>query len=101
MQIEFTNNYELFEEVKCKKIYVNKKDKVVAVKWTDGTTTKVKCGAGDKFDVFSGFCIAFTKKMFGGYTKLSTHIQKRIKEMTPQEVVFDNVKNKINMNNYE
>lgn len=84
-----------FEELKCKKIYVNKKDKVMAVKWNDGTTTKVTCGAGDVFNIFEGYCIAFTKKMYGGYTNLSRFIKNRVKDVTPQQVVFDNTK-KIN-----
>lgn len=40
------------------------------VTWNDGTTTKVVCDHNKPYDMFSGFCAAFAKRMYGGTTKL-------------------------------
>ena len=40
------------------------------VTWNDGTTTKVVCEYNKPYDMFSGFCAAFAKRMYGSTTKL-------------------------------
>lgn len=66
----------------------------ITVEWTDHTKTTVTPSDPEHADVFSGICIAYTKKMFGSTTaimksieqaKWTTDTPKRIKK-TKQEI---------------
>jgi hypothetical protein len=47
-------------------IHVNRDEKVMVVKWVDGTENKVTCDSEDNFSEEIGFAMALTQKMFGG-----------------------------------
>jgi len=36
------------------------------VKWSDGTTTTVKCGDDDEYNMATGFLLCCAKRLFGG-----------------------------------
>lgn len=50
-------------------IHVNKEEKIVVVKWEDGTEIKVTCDNDDSFNVDAGFAQALKYKIFGGKTE--------------------------------
>lgn len=45
--------------------------------WMDGTKTVVKCAEGEKFDPYTGFCYAYTKRFFGPLSHIKKVCQKR------------------------
>ena len=45
------------------------------VMWRDGTKTVVKCQEGEKFDEYTGFCIAFTKKFLDTNSKIKSIVE--------------------------
>ena len=48
-----------------KHIQFNDKSGHTAIIWDDGTTTVVRCGDGESFERYVGFCAAVCKKLFG------------------------------------
>jgi hypothetical protein len=49
-----------------KEIHANESERIVVVKWEDGTETKVTCDPLDNFSVEIGFMAALTEHLFGG-----------------------------------
>lgn len=47
--------------------------------WDDKTKTIVKCSEGDHYDLYSAFCAAFAKKMYGTNSGLKKMIKKVVK----------------------
>jgi hypothetical protein len=47
-------------------IHANESERIVVVKWEDGTETKVTCDPLDNFSVEIGFMAALTEHLFGG-----------------------------------
>lgn len=62
-----------------KSVYYNDKKRVVVIKWEDGTYTKSTCDKDDYFDVFVGFCIAFTSKHFKSKANAKRFVKRRAK----------------------
>lgn len=59
--------------------------------WKDGSKTVVKCMEGDKYDLYTAFCIAFTKKLIGSNSKIKSTLKKaeivdQNPEMTTEEI---------------
>lgn len=44
--------------------------------WKDGSKTIVKCMKGDKYDLYTAFCIALTKKLLGSNSKIKSTLKK-------------------------
>ena len=49
--------------------YYDEKTATTVIKWTDGTTTKVRASADDKPNQYAGFAFAVAKKYFGNGNK--------------------------------
>ncbi len=62
------------DDFKLKKIIINGPATVFF--WVDGTKTVVKCMEGDKYDLYTAFCIALTKKLVGSNSKIKTILKK-------------------------
>ena len=52
-----------YQKYQPKKVIFNKPATIVY--WTDGTKTVVKCKKGDRFDKWTGFAMAYLKKVYG------------------------------------
>jgi len=60
-----------------KQIHFNEKTGNTAIVWDDGSeATVVKCGDGEKFERYSGFCAAVAKKLFGSTSAVKRMIDK-------------------------
>ena len=46
-----------------KRVYYSKKDRVVAIVWSDKTRSKTICSRSDKFDLEMGIAMCIAKKM--------------------------------------
>ena len=63
-----------------------KPDKIIVcgpatiVFWDDKTKTIVKCSEDDTYDLYSAFCAAFAKKMYGTNSGLKKMIRKALKK---------------------
>lgn len=56
--------------------YIKKQeDNTVVVRWTDGTVTPVRCEEGEKFDMYTAFCAALAKKIYGSTSKVKKLIE--------------------------
>lgn len=62
-------------------VKIRKDGLVTVVFWQDGTTTSVRCGAGEQYDDYVAFCAALAKKIF-----LSNSAIKRMLKNTPVEI---------------
>lgn len=64
-------------------IHVNEQEKIMVVKWSDGTENKVTCDDKDNFSVELGFAMALTQKIFYGKSQFKEKwwkiISRRIK----------------------
>lgn len=45
-------------------------DRTVVVRWKDGTVTSVRCEEGEKFDLYTAFCAALAKKIYGSTSRV-------------------------------
>lgn len=60
-------------------------DRVVIVKFADGSFTKAVCSANDKFDIDVGITVCLLKKVLGGTNAYNNLIRKIHKQMDQQE----------------
>lgn len=72
-------DYALKKYTKPHRIIVNYPATIVF--WKDGTKTVVKCAAGTDPDLYSAFCAAVCKKVFGS----NSHLKKVIEEAYARE----------------
>lgn len=72
-------DYALKKYTTPQRIIVNYPDTIVF--WKDGTKTVVKCAAGTDPDLYSAFCAAVCKKVFGS----NSHLKKVIEETYARE----------------
>lgn len=68
-------------EDKIKAIFVNRKKRLVVVRWIDNSTTKVKCQPDDDFSVDIGVALAYCYKFFNSKTQFRKVIAEHIKEV--------------------
>ena len=61
--------------------------------WKDGSKTVVKCMEGDKYDLYTAFCIALTKKLVGSNSKIKTILKKaNVVDQNPKMATEENEK---------
>ncbi len=80
--IDYSKEYDLVEKGNpsgVKLIYFNTKTNELCIKWNDDTITSAKCSDKDEFDVYIGFALAYTKKMFGSNTKMRKFVDEHYK----------------------
>jgi hypothetical protein len=65
-------------------IHVNEKEKMMVVKWADGTETKVTCDAQDNFSVDVGYCVALAEHVLVKKAKDSK--MSALKKLTVEDV---------------
>lgn len=46
--------------------------------WNDGTKTIVSCREGEEFDIYTGFCAALAKKMFGSTSRVKAILEDKL-----------------------
>lgn len=64
--------------------------------WKDGSKTIVKCMEGDKYDLYTAFCIALTKKRVGSNSKIKSILKKaEIVDQNPNMVTEEEIEKKI------
>lgn len=62
-------------------------DRVVIVKFADGSFTKAVCSPNDKFDIDVGITVCLLKKVLGGTNEYNNLIRKIHKQMDQYEMV--------------
>lgn len=71
------------------------------VKWSDGSTTTVKCCEDDTYSEAQGFAAALTKKLYGGKNESSSHVKKFVAEHVIRQQKKGKKKNSNNVENVE
>ena len=74
------------EKIKPKKIIQNGIATIVF--WNDGTKTVIKLADGDENDLFTAFCVAFTKRLFGSTSAINRQIEKTYQPSKEESDVF-------------
>lgn len=59
-------------------VYFNETKGTTTVKWSDNTITTVTCADKDAFDLETGICICYTKKLLGNKSNFNTKIRKHV-----------------------
>lgn len=62
------------EEPKIKKVIFNPPATIIL--WDDGKRTVVKTMQGETYDPYAGFCIAYTKRIFGNNSRIKHFLHK-------------------------
>lgn len=86
LKIQENTAYEkMYQDIYSFTAYVDEEKKVVALKFEDGSISKVKCAEGDTFSVEAGISIAFTKHLIGTSNK-------DFKKILDNKIVYTNRK---------
>jgi hypothetical protein len=62
-----------------KGIYPNEEKKLVIVKWSDDSVTKVECSKDDTFDIYVSVALACVRKFFGSNNQFRKIVDKLTK----------------------
>jgi hypothetical protein len=65
--------------------YINEAERIVVVKFSDGSVSKATCSKADVFDTYAGFAIAVAKKMYGNAREFHNKVDKLIKKSSPKQ----------------
>jgi len=65
-------------------IYVNEAERIVVVKFSDGSVSKATCSKADVFDVHAGFAIAVAKKLYGNSQDFHNKVDRLVKKSLPK-----------------
>lgn len=81
------------EKIKPKKIIQNGIATIVF--WNDDTKTVVKLADGEENDIFTAFCVAFTKRLFGSTSAINRQIEKTFQPSKKEIEAYNEVLKRI------